>query len=169
LRLRSNSANAMSSSDLCHWIMFNTSFSNKTQLKIFFFVLLGRTRFNAFLTLDRTRFGWNNGECLHCSRGQWSTTFCCFLRGGITWTVEACSTVHVNSGAWLHCSCDCSAQEAAKSCFLVLLVNLRHSHNLWWVLPVKNYVFCLTKQQYMWLWVNLTHNHNIKWPQYMFG
>jgi hypothetical protein len=104
LRLRSNSANAMSSSDLCHWIMFNTSFSNKTQLKIFFFVLLGRTRFNAFLTLDRTRFGWNNGECLHCSREQWSTTFCCFLRGGITWTVKHASTVHVNSGTWLYYS-----------------------------------------------------------------
>jgi hypothetical protein len=33
--------------------MFNTSFSNKTQLKIknIFFILLGRTRFNAFLAL----------------------------------------------------------------------------------------------------------------------
>jgi hypothetical protein len=32
--------------------MFNTSFSNKTQLKIFFFlILLSRTRFNAFLAL----------------------------------------------------------------------------------------------------------------------
>jgi hypothetical protein len=33
--------------------MFNTSFSNKTQLKIknIFFILLGRSRFNAFLAL----------------------------------------------------------------------------------------------------------------------
>ena len=33
--------------------MFNTSFSNKIQLKIknIFFILLGRTRFNAFLAL----------------------------------------------------------------------------------------------------------------------
>jgi hypothetical protein len=38
---------------LHHEIMFNTSFSNKTQLKInsFYFILLDRTRFNAFLAL----------------------------------------------------------------------------------------------------------------------
>jgi hypothetical protein len=34
--------------------MFNTSFSNKTQLKIYIFILLGRTWFNAFLALNRT-------------------------------------------------------------------------------------------------------------------
>jgi hypothetical protein len=36
--------------------MFNTSFSNKTQLKIknIFFILLDRTRFNVFLALNRT-------------------------------------------------------------------------------------------------------------------
>jgi len=36
--------------------MFNTSFSNKTQLKIknIFFILLDRTRFNTFLALNRT-------------------------------------------------------------------------------------------------------------------
>jgi len=36
--------------------MFNISFSNKTQLKIknIFFILLDRTRFNAFLALNRT-------------------------------------------------------------------------------------------------------------------
>jgi len=70
----------------------------------------------------------------------------------------------MNSGVWLHCSCDSSAQEAAKSCFFVLLVNMRHIHSLWWVLPFKNYVFCLSKQQYPWLWVNLTRNHNTKQP-----
>jgi hypothetical protein len=52
--------------------MFNTSFLNKTQL-IFFF-LLGRTRFNLFLALDRTRSGQNSEECLHCSREQWRHT-----------------------------------------------------------------------------------------------
>jgi hypothetical protein len=36
--------------------MFSTNFSNKTKLKIknIFFVLLGQTRFNAFLALNRT-------------------------------------------------------------------------------------------------------------------
>ena len=36
--------------------MFNTSFSNKTQLKIknIFFILLDRTRFNVFVALNRT-------------------------------------------------------------------------------------------------------------------
>jgi hypothetical protein len=36
--------------------MFNTNFSNKTQLKIKnnFFILLDRIQFNAFLTLNRT-------------------------------------------------------------------------------------------------------------------
>ena len=52
--------------------MFNTSFSNKNTIKNkkYFFILLGRTRFNAFLALNRTRSGWNSGECLHCSHEQ---------------------------------------------------------------------------------------------------
>jgi len=40
-----------------HWIMLNTSFLNKTQLKnkkyFLFFILLGRTWFNAFKVLNR--------------------------------------------------------------------------------------------------------------------
>ena len=53
LRLRSNSANTTSSYDLLLInVVLNTSFLNKTQLKIrkvdFLFVLLGRTQFNAF-------------------------------------------------------------------------------------------------------------------------
>ena len=55
--------------------MFNTSFSNKTQLKIkifYLFILLGRTRFNTFLALDWTWSDQNNGECLHRSREHWS-------------------------------------------------------------------------------------------------
>ena len=116
--------------------MFNSSFSNKTQLKIknnFYFILLDRTRFNAFLTLDQTRSARNSGECLHCS---------------------------LNSGAWynVHVIPPRKKQQRAA------LLNLRHSHNLWWVLLVKNCVFCLTKQHYMWLQVNLTHSHNTKWP-----
>jgi len=115
--------------------MFNTSFSNKTQLKIKnnFFILLGRTRFNTFLALDRTRSGRNSEECLHCS---------------------------LNSGAWynVHVIPPRKKQQRAA------LLNLRHSHSLWWVLLVKNCVFCLTKQHYMWLQVNLTHSHNTKWP-----
>jgi len=67
--------------------MFNTSFSNKIQLKIkkiifLIFIFPGQTRFNAFLALDRTWSGRNSGECLHCSviPPPTRSTKCCFYK-----------------------------------------------------------------------------------------
>jgi len=56
--------------------MFNTSFSNKTQLKIknIFFILLDRTRFNAFLALNRT--GPAGTVELKKTHEQWSMLHC---------------------------------------------------------------------------------------------
>jgi hypothetical protein len=59
--------------------MFNTSFFfNKTQLKIYFFILLGRTPFNSF-ELDRSDWNREQWSMLRCSRNK---------------THEQCSTVH---------------------------------------------------------------------------
>jgi hypothetical protein len=88
--------------------MFNTSFLNKTQLKIiFFFILLGRTWFNAFLALNQTGLA---GTVEPCFTVHWRKP------------MNSGSTVHgrqpMNSGAWHHCSWVFSSEEAATSCFL---------------------------------------------------
>jgi hypothetical protein len=55
--------------------------------------------------------------------------------------VEACSTVHVNSGPWLHCSVIPPHKKQQNCAF----VNLRHNHNLWWVIPVIKLCFLLNQ------------------------
>ena len=86
--------------------MFNTSFSNKTQLKIFFFVLLGWTQFNAFLALNRT---------------------------GPTGTVENVSTVHVNSGGMLHCSLNKTHEQWSHASLFMGFLSTRSSRELLYV------------------------------------
>ena len=74
-----------------------SNFSNKTQLKNYFFKL-GRTRFNAF------SFGpdlvWPE-TLLHCSREQWRVTpyssrelWSCTLHYSLMWTVKS-ATLHL--------------------------------------------------------------------------
>jgi hypothetical protein len=72
--------------------MFNTSFSNKTQLKIKKYFL----------------FYWVGPGSMH---------FLLWTGPGPAGTVENVSTVHVNNGVCLHCLCDSSAQEAASCAF----------------------------------------------------
>jgi len=56
--------------------MFNTNFSNKTQLKIknIFFILLDRIRFNAFLALNPTDPTGTVEHSLKNTHEQWSMT-----------------------------------------------------------------------------------------------
>jgi len=56
--------------------MFNTSFSNKTQLKINFFfnILLDRIRFNAFLALNLIGPAGTVEHSLKNTHEQWSMT-----------------------------------------------------------------------------------------------
>jgi len=85
-----------------------SNFSNKTQLKNYFFKL-GRTRFNAF------NFGpdpvWPE-TLLHCSREQWRVTpyssrelWSCTLHYSLMWTVKS-ATLHLTKTqqeAWKNC------------------------------------------------------------------
>jgi len=70
--------------------MFNTNFSNKTQLKIYIFILLSRTRFNVFLALDMIAPLFS-GSMLHCSCEQWNQSMAPLFSDSSTQeTVQLC-------------------------------------------------------------------------------
>ena len=132
--------------------MFNISFSNKTQLKInFFFILLDRTRFNAFLALNRT--GPAGTVEHHCS----------LKKTHEQWSMLHCSWVFQLKKQQIAASCNPVAmpQLIGGPTSRILLLEYYQTGELLWLLQTQKQPRNQTPSKSMQSWSNLSQNYHI--------